>query len=46
MKKEYVTPTVEVYPCTPPLSLCNTLSVEGNVDEWTQEDTEMEDFTY
>lgn len=46
MKKRYTRPSVDVWHITKTTSLLETLSNKGTVEEWIQEDTEMDESNY
>lgn len=46
MNENYIPPHVDELRCKRPISLLNTLSTQGVVDDWIQDDTEMEDLIY
>lgn len=46
MKRNYQAPRVEQWILPTPLNLHNTLSTGGDVDEWIQNETEMDESNY
>lgn len=46
MKRDYQAPRVERWTLPTPLNLYNTLSIGGGVDEWQQEEIEMDESNY
>lgn len=44
MKKEYKAPAAETLGYLRPQNLLNTLSTEGKVEDWIQEETTIEEF--
>lgn len=44
MRKYYKTPRVEEMRISQPQNLLETLSAKGTIEDWQQEDTEMEEF--